>query len=116
MSDGFTYTLCGACLTPYEYREARCPSCAAVVPIDVVDGYIRTFPAESMPCAGCGSNEEPVNFRGWSQLRSLIWWTGETRLAAYVCADCGRRESAKALAYTALLGWWSIPSWFWYGW
>jgi hypothetical protein len=33
-------------------------------------------------------------------------------MAAYMCTDCARRQTAVSLAYTGLLGWWSIPSLF----
>jgi hypothetical protein len=115
MTTGFTYSLCSGCLQPYQDGD-RCPACGATTPIQVVNGYIMGFPAETMPCASCGSNEEPVHFRGWSRMRSLIWWAEDMRRAAYVCPHCARTETTKSLAYTALLGWWSIPAWFFYGW
>jgi DnaJ domain len=50
------------------------------------------------------------------QLVALIFWAREGRLGAYLCSECGRRQTIKSLFLTALLGWWSFPSWFFYGW
>jgi hypothetical protein len=115
MSDGSAYYLCGVCATPSR-GGGPCPACGAHLPIRVDRGYLVEFPAETLPCPSCGSNAEPVKFRGWSRLVSLLIWARETRIAAYVCAECARRETARALLFTGVLGWWSIPSWFFYGW
>ena len=115
MSEGFSYRLCGNCGAPYR-ESVSCPSCSATLPIQVIDGYISVFPAATMSCAGCGSDEKPTKFRGWSRLLSFFIWARETRMAAYVCEDCNRKEAAKALMITSLVGWLSFPSWFFYGW
>jgi DnaJ domain len=115
MPEHFSYSLCGMCATPYD-DGADCPACGSQLPLNVVDGYVVEFPANTVPCPGCGDNHQAVRFRGWSRLVSLLWWSRETRIAAYVCGDCARREAAKAMLFTALFGWLSIPSWFFYGW
>src|SRR5262249_35052875 len=40
----------------------------------------------------------------------------ESRASAYLCSSCARKETIKSLAFTSLLGWLAIPSWFFYGW
>jgi hypothetical protein len=115
MSDAFEYYLCGVCATP-SHEGGACPACGAHLPIRVDRGYLLEFPADTLPCPGCGSSAHPVKFRGWSRLMAFLVWARETRIAAYVCPDCARKETIKALLFTALLGWWSVPSWFFYGW
>jgi hypothetical protein len=115
MSDAYDYYLCGVCATPSR-ESGPCPACGAHLPIRVDRGYLVEFPADTLPCPGCGSTSHPVRFRGWSRLVSFLIWARETRISAYVCPDCARKETIKALLFTALLGWWSVPSWFFYGW
>jgi hypothetical protein len=55
-------------------------------------------------------------FRGWSRLVGFIWWARERRSSAYVCAPCARSETTKVLFLNALLGWWSVPSFLFWGW
>jgi hypothetical protein len=109
------YALCGTCATAYQ-KGAECPACGSHVRLDVVDGYVTEFPAGTMPCAFCGGAAEPLRLRGWSYFVALLWWWRETRKGGYVCSACARTETAKALLFTALLGWLSVPSWLFYGW
>lgn len=69
-----------------------------------------------MPCPECGSASEPLVFRGWVRLIGFLWWVREGRGAAYVCRPCAEKQTSIALAMNALLGWWSIPSFLFYGW
>jgi hypothetical protein len=46
----------------------------------------------------------------------FVWWTREARSSAYVCRACAENQTAITLALNALLGWWSIPSFFFYSW
>jgi hypothetical protein len=84
--------------------------------VAVKGGYLAEFPAESVPCPGCGSTERPLVFRGWVRLVGFLWWAREGRASGYVCEPCARDEATKTLFLNALLGWWSIPSFFFYGW
>jgi hypothetical protein len=84
--------------------------------VAVKGGYLAEFPAESVPCPGCGSTRRPLVFRGWVRLVGFIWWAREARASAYVCEPCAREETTKALFLNGLLGWWSIPSMIFYGW
>jgi curved DNA-binding protein CbpA len=47
---------------------------------------------------------------------SFLIWARESRRSAYLCENCSHLEAAKALFFTALLGWLSIPSWLFMGW
>lgn len=107
--------LCAACATPIE-EPGACPACGSIALIRVSDGYLSEFPAGCMPCPGCGGTTKPLVFRGWVRLLSLIWWVSEGRAAGYLCRNCARFETTKALLFSALLGWWSVPSFFFYGW
>lgn len=116
MAAGFQHYVCGLCATPAT-EAGVCQACGAEdSQIKVVDGFLLEFPAHSIPCPGCGSTEKPLVFRGWVRLLALIYWVREGRGGGYVCKDCARTETTKALFYSALLGWWSIPSIFFYGW
>jgi hypothetical protein len=84
--------------------------------VAVKGGYLAEFPAESVPCPGCGSTERPLVFRGWVRLVGFLWWAREGRASGYVCEPCGRDETTRTLFVNALIGWWSVPSFFFYGW
>lgn len=84
--------------------------------VAVKNGYLAEFPAGSLPCPACGSAEQTLVFRGWARLVAFIVWTRESRSSAYLCSPCARTETAKALIYNTLLGWWSIWSMLFYGW
>ena len=70
----------------------------------VTDGFILSFPPETMPCPRCGSTDHEVQFRGWSRVTGFVWFTRETRMSAYLCAGCRQAELAKVLWWNALLG------------
>lgn len=65
---------------------------------------------------GCDRTDVRVNFRGWSRLYSFLWWSKEARYSGYLCRDCGQGQTAASLFMSALLGWWSVPAIFFYGW
>jgi len=115
VSRHFEFLLCAVCATPRE-SGTNCPTCRSDRALRARDGFILELPADMLPCPGCGSATEPLHFRGWVRLMSLVWWVREARAGGYVCADCARKETAKSLLITALLGWLSVPSWFFYGW
>lgn len=115
MPSRFEHFLCGICATPTE-QGGRCAACGSEALITVTNGYLSEFPPQTLPCPGCGSTEKPVIFRGWVRLVSFVWWTREGRSAGYVCRDCARTETTKTLAMNTVLGWWSIPAFFFYGW
>lgn len=74
------------------------------------------MPPGALPCPGCDRSDVSIYFRGWSRLYAFAWWAKEARYSAYLCRDCLRKQTALSLFMTALLGWWSVPSIFWYGW
>lgn len=110
-----TWFVCGVC-GEVGKNGMLCPECGAGGLARGKDGFIIEFPPGTLPCPGCGSVDEPVRLGGWVRLRSLLVVAWETRIGAYLCPDCIRTETTKSLAYTALLGWWSFPSWLFSGW
>jgi DnaJ domain len=87
-----------------------------VRPLAVQSGYIVAFPPDSMPCAACQSTARELRFRGWARIIGMIVLTREGRVAAYVCSGCAEKQTTKTLFFNAVLGWWSIPSFLFYGW
>lgn len=77
-------------------------------------GGIVEMPAGSIACPQCQRRDVPIVFRGWSRLYAFAYWARETRLSAYLCVDCARKQTIINLLVTALLGWWSFPS-LWHG-
>jgi len=108
--------LCGVCGTPRSDPIGNCSECGSDVLLKVVDGYVLSFPAHTVPCPRCGSTERPLVFRGWVRQIGFVWTVRESRASAYVCRPCAERLTSTALALNALLGWWSIGSFFFYGW
>jgi hypothetical protein len=108
--------LCGVCATPRSDPIGNCSECGSDVLLKVVDGYVLSFPAHTVPCPRCGSTERPLVFRGWVRQIGFVWTVRESRASAYVCRPCAERLTSTALALNALLGWWSIGSFFFYGW
>jgi hypothetical protein len=98
-------------------NSGSCAACRAPdMMVAVRGGYLAQFPADSVPCPGCGSTDRPLVVRGWVRLIGFLWWAREARASGYVCERCSRGETTKTLFLNALLGWWSIPSIFFYGW
>lgn len=115
MSGDAARLLCGTCGAT-RGAGTRCADCGSNLVARLLDGAVVALPAGSMACERCGTTRRPVRFRGWVRLASAVWWTRARQRAAYVCAPCAQRETAGALAYSALLGWLAIPSWFVHGW
>jgi hypothetical protein len=90
-------------------ETGACPQCGGPV-AGVAAGGVVALPSGSLPCPGCGADDQPVLFRGWSRLYAFVYWARETRLSAYLCESCARAETVRSLFITALLGWWSFPS------
>jgi hypothetical protein len=108
--------LCGVCGHINWTSALHCPECGSGGLARARNGYLIEFPRGTLPCPGCGAFDQPVRFRTWSRLMAFLFWVWDERRAAYVCPACNRREATLALLFTALLGWWSIPSWFFHGW
>jgi DnaJ domain len=108
--------LCGVCATPRGAPLGNCTECGSDLLLRAVNGFVLSFPANTVPCPECGSTSEPLLFRGWVRLVGFLWWAREGRSSAYVCRACAEKQTAITLALNALLGWWSIPSFFFYGW
>lgn len=111
-----TAYLCGSCASITERTRStdKCPQCGSSVRALLQHEYIVGFSPGSLPCPNCYRSDQEVVFRGWSRVWALLFWAWEQRRAAYLCADCARQETAINLVFTALLGWWSIPSFFFY--
>jgi DnaJ-domain-containing protein 1 len=106
---GGNYFLCAGCGGRLE-GDAGCGCAGAGERVRVVRGYVVAVPAGTLPCAGCGAADRPLELRGWSRLLAFGIGVRERRRAGYVCVDCAHSETLKSLLLTALLGWWSLPS------
>jgi hypothetical protein len=60
------------------------------------------------PCPECGSRASIDVHKSYKVYSALVWTSWRTR-SHFCCQSCGRRHQAKALASSALLGWWGIP-------
>lgn len=65
---------------------------------------------------GCGSTDRPLVFRGWARLTAFLYWGRITKYASYICRPCAEAETTRVVLRNTLLGWWSVPSFLWYGW
>lgn len=74
------------------------------------------MPAGTVPCGRCSSTAHAVSFRGWDRVASLIIAVDRQKMAGFFCPTCVRFVSAMNLAWTGILGWWSIPAVLWIGW
>lgn len=107
---------CGVCASVGESANGSCPECGATTLANVdANGYVVGFTPGSLPCPDCGRVDQPIQFRGWSRTFGFVVWVREQRRAAYLCPDCSRKETTINLLLTALFGWWSFPSFFFYG-
>jgi hypothetical protein len=109
-------SLCLSCGMPHAGQHSSCPSCHAPFVAHVHKDAIVSFPAHSLPCPRCGRDDQPLVFRTRSYEAGLFIWCRETRHSAYLCPDCTRIETAKSLAFTGLLGWFSFPGVFFFAW
>jgi len=115
MSSG-PVSLCLSCGMPRAGQHARCPDCgSALVALVVRDAIVR-LPANSFPCMRCGRDDRPLAFRTWAYEGGLLFWCWDGRRSRYVCPDCARIEAAKALSFTGVLGWLSLPGILFYAW
>jgi DnaJ domain len=78
--------------------------------------HVIEFPAGAVPCPGCGSLDKALVFRGWSRVSGFLWSVSELRMCCYACRDCTAWQTTGELWRNALLGWWSFPNWFFFGW
>lgn len=105
-------SLCGTC--GWEGHDGSadgiCPECGQFGLLPTLNSAVVGFPAGTLPCPRCGHLDRAIVFRGWVRLTSFIIWARESRMAAYLCADCARRQTAANLAWTGLLGWWGFLS------
>jgi hypothetical protein len=108
--------LCGVCATPRDDPTGKCPECGSDLVLTAIDGFVLSFPANTVPCPECGSTARPLVFRGWVRIHGVLWWTREGRGSAYVCRPCAEKQTTRTLALNAVLGWWSFGSLFFYGW
>ncbi len=92
-----------------------CSQCGADSFAIASDGVVFEFTGGAMPCNGCGLTSR-LKFRGWAYTWSFVYFARTSHKAGYFCDDCADMEGAKALFFTSLLGWWSLPSWLWVGW
>jgi hypothetical protein len=66
--------------------------------------------APGIACPGCGGDASPLVFRGWVRHTGYVFGSREVRGSGYLCRGCADRQVAAALAWTGLVGWWSISS------
>jgi hypothetical protein len=111
----FNYFVCSACAKPAD-SGLLCLSCGSAALLRASNESVLEFPVGSRQCDRCDAADKPVRFRGSVRLRGLGWRVQEDRLGAYLCAPCARRQALSSLVYGAALGWWSVPSLFFYGW
>lgn len=110
MSNAWLCVRCGwAGETPYV-----CPDCEFTGLAPVHRDAVVAFPPGVFACPKCGRLDAEIVFRGWTRLLSLVLWVREMRFGGYLCSDCARLSTAKNLAFTGVLGWWSLPSLFLY--
>ena len=109
-------SLCLSCAMPYPGDHAGCPNCHSPQVARVFGDALVEFPAHSLPCPKCGRDDQPLVFRTWAVEAGFLFWCTDGRRSAYLCPDCARVETAKALSFTGLLGWWSVPGVFFFAW
>lgn len=109
--DSVVCTACGA----NRSEDESCHNCGspafAVVRGDAVIG----FSEGTAPCFRCAETRR-LKFRGWATAYSFIFFARADYKAGYVCDRCADVEASMALTISSLIGWLSIPSWFWVGW
>jgi hypothetical protein len=115
MGRGVSY-LCGVCATQRSSSSGSCSECGSDLLLEARGGYVVALAAGTVPCPSCGSTARPLAFRGWARVMGLLIWAREERTAAYVCQPCAEKQTTTTLFFNALLGWWSVPAWFFYGW
>jgi hypothetical protein len=71
-----------------------------------IDGFIDR--ACAGPCRQCGQ-AAPVDLYQSYRVVSMLIITRWATHNHFVCRACARKEQAKSLAYSALLGWWGFP-------
>ncbi len=106
--------LCIGCGT-FVSTAGQCSRCGTDGFAIASDGVVFEFTAGTFPCNGCGLPRR-LKFRGWAYAYSFLYFARTSHKAGYFCDKCADVEGAKALFFTALLGWWSLPSWLWVGW
>jgi hypothetical protein len=111
----FNYSVCSACAKPAD-SGPLCLSCGSAAMLRASNESVVEFPVGGRRCNRCDAADKPLWFRGSVRLRGLGWRVQEDRLGAYFCAPCARRQALSSLMYSAMLGWWSVPSLFFYGW
>jgi len=108
--------LCLSCGMPWAGESDVCPGCHATHVARVYGDAVVEFPAHSLPCPRCGRDEKPIVFRTWALEAGFFVWCRDGRVSAYLCPDCARLQTTKALVFTGLLGWLSFPGWIFFAW
>jgi DnaJ domain len=111
-----TSYICGVCACGRTGPTGTCSECGGDLVLTAAAGFVVEVPAGAMPCLRCGSTLLPLVFRGWSRLIGFVYWTRESRSSAYLCRGCARHQTAISLLHNSVLGWWSVPSFLFYGW
>jgi len=109
-------SLCLSCGMPHAGRHTSCPSCSSRLVAQVHNDAVVEFPAHSLPCPKCGREDQPLLFRTWAFEWGLFIWCRDGRASGYMCPDCTRTQTAKALSFTGALGWWSLPGVLFFAW
>ena len=101
--------VCGVCGVYAPGSFPACQSCGSASFLGVSGDAIVGLPT-GFPCMGCGMDDLPLVFRAWVKHTGYLIGSSEQRSSGYVCARCANRRGAAALAWTGILGWWSISS------
>jgi hypothetical protein len=101
--------LCTNCLHHDDRKIEHCPSCGGDEFAKLTGkGYVTALPAgAAMPCQNCFQTERPLKLRYY---RRVVGMFADSihRTPGYFCAACRRRQLAKHLGLTLLLGWWGV--------
>ena len=75
--------------------------------LEEVDRYCDLI--SNLSCPSCGSSNERLNATVCGEVMSFVLITHYTKKLKVACPSCLDSANNKALATTALLGWWGIP-------
>jgi hypothetical protein len=109
-------SLCLSCAKPCPGEHSSCPTCHSPLVAHVYRDAVVTFPAHALPCPKCGRDDRPLVFRTWGVEAGFLFWCSDGKRSAYLCPDCARVETAKALSFTGLLGWFNLPGTVFFAW
>jgi hypothetical protein len=108
-----SFNLFGIHENGYAFCSANCRNQAQALlksldrfPAEEIEAYINR--AHAGPCPQCGK-PAPVDLYQSYRVVSMLILTRWATDNHFVCKACARQAQRKALAYSALLGWWGLP-------